>query len=633
MRQQVRSLGWVLLLGICGAAGHAADMYNGAELSIPTLTIGAGTYSDVIVVPAKILSVARGAANGSVDSYDPANGQLFIPSVIVGSTTYTNVTITVETLVSIGSVTGVDTFNGTQIVIPTVQLLNGPVYNTGLVTVGKIISAGGGMPNNIRDVFDIANFELTIAAIEYNGKIYTNAVVYCAYATVAGEGIPVPSVVGDTEAAASAALTAIGLAVGTVTPQFSSTVANGDIISQSPIAGTDVLSATAINLAISSGTAPPPPESVLYSFGGPNSNKDGVNPIFLMQGPSPAYNFYGTTPLGGPSNNGTVFELTAAGQESTIYAFPVPNSGTYSPNGLIVDGSLFYGTTASGGQQFMGGSGGGSLFSLTAAGVENQVYAFCGCIDSLGYFEGIQPNGLILSGGNFYGTTFTNGSNSSGTVFFVRPDGNGGVLYPFGATPTDGQLPVGNLIGVQGNNETTFYGATQAGGAHGDGTVFTVSSVSGVESTLYSFGSKSNDAQEPESGLTLATNGNFYGMTRSGGANNAGAIYQVTQLGIETVLYSFPAGGLSPNGILVQAPDGDLYGVTGSGGSLGYGTLFKITTSGTYSLLYSFYSSGANDAIMPSYLILGHDGNLYGLSIEGGTNGTGTIFRYNLSAQ
>ncbi len=33
---------------------------------------------------------------------------------------------------------------------------------------------------------------------------------------------------------------------------------------------------------------------------------------------------------------------------------------------------------------------------------------------------------------------------------------------------------------------------------------------------------------------------------------------------------------------------------------------------------------------MPSYLILGADGNLYGLSIEGGTNGTGTIFKYKL---
>jgi uncharacterized repeat protein (TIGR03803 family) len=631
VRQQVRSLGWVLLLGLCAVASHAADIYNGTELSIPTLIIGAGTYSDVVVVPASILSVARGAPNGSVDSYDPASGHLFIPSVSFGGTTYTNVTITVKTLVSIGSVTGVDTFNGTQIIIPTVQLLNGPVFNTGVVTVGKIISAGGGMPNNIRDVFDLSNFELTIAAIEYNGKIYTNAVVYCAYATVAGEGIPVPSVVGDTQAAASAALTAIGLAVGTVTPQFSSTVANGDIISQSPPAGTDVLSATAINLIISSGTAPPPLESVLYSFGGPSGNKDGLNPIFLMQGPSPAYTFYGTAPLGGPSNNGTVFQLTSAGKESTIYAFPVPNSGTYSPNGLIVDGSLLYGTTASGGQQFMGGSGGGSLFSLTTAGVENQVYAFCGCIDNLGYFEGIQPNGLILSGSNFYGTTFTNGSNSSGTLFFVQPDGNGGVVYTFGAGATDSQYPVGNLVQVQGNNETTFYGAAQAGGAHGAGTVFSVNSASGVESILYSFGASSHDAQEPESGLIRATNGNFYGMTRLGGTNNTGAIYEVTQGGAETVLYSFPAA-VAPNGILVQASDGNLYGVTGAGGSLNYGTIFKITLAGAYSTVYSFYENGGVDAIMPSYLILGHDGNLYGLSLEGGTNGTGTIFRYNLSA-
>jgi len=543
------------------------------------------------------------------------------------------VTITVKTLVSIGSVEGVDTFDGTQIIIPTVQLPNGAVFNTGIVRVGRIISTGGGMPHYIRDVFDLGTFQLTIAAIQFKGKVYTNAVVSASYATVAAAGIPVPSVVGDTQAAASAALTAIGLTLGTVTPQSSNTVASGDVISESPPAGSDVPNGYAINLAISSGVAPPPAESVLYSFGGPNANTDGVNPIFLMQAADG--NFYGTAPLGGASNNGTVFKLTSGGNHSTLYAFPVPNSGTYSPNGLILDGNTLYGTTASGGQQFMGGSGGGSLFSLTAAGVEKQVYAFCGCIDNLGYFEGIQPNGLILSGSNFYGTTFTNGQNSSGTVFFVQANGNGGVVYSFGATAHDAQHPVGNLIPVQGNNETTFYGVTQGGGTNGTGTVFSVNSVSGAESILYNFGATSgHDAQEPESGLVRANNGNFYGMTRLGGANNTGAIYEVTQSGIETVRYSFPAAvnghDPQPNGVLVQAPDGNLYGVTAYGGSQNYGALFKISLTGTYSLVYSFYENGGYDAIMPSYLIVGADGSLYGLSIEGGTNGTGTIFKYKL---
>lgn len=641
MCQRIRSLGWVLLLSIFGTASYAADTYNGTELSIPTLIIGAGTYSDVVVLPAAILSIAHGEPDGGVDSYDPANGQLFIPSVLVGSTTYTNVTITVKTLVSIGSVAGVDTFSGTQIIIPTVQLLNGPVFNTGVVTVGRIISAGGGMPNNIRDVFDLANFQLTIAAIEYNGKIYTNAVVYCAYATVAGEGIPVPSVVGDTQAAASAALTAIGLAVGTVTPQFSGTVADGDIISQSPPAGADVLSGTAINLAVSSGTAPPPPppaESVLYSFGGPNSNTDGLNPNFLTQAPPPnpgqVGDLFGTARLGGLNNNGTVFELTLGGTESKVYTFPSPTtSGSYEPISLINIGNsgTFWGVTDGGGTY-----GGGTLYQLTTAGVETAIYNFCGCIDSLGYSEGEGPNGLIEgSDGDFYGTT-QGGSDSSGTVFKIPQNGLGSVLYTFGSKAHDGAVPFGNLILV--SKDALFYGVTDQGGTNGTGTVFTVT-YTGVETVLHSFGQSGGpDAQVPAGALVQdTTTGNFYGLALSGGTNNTGAIYEITPAGVETVLYSFPlpvnSAYPTPTGALIFATDGNLYGVTGNGGSLNYGTIFKITPTGSFSTVYSFYENGGVDAIMPSYLIQASDGNLYGVSLEGGTNGTGAIFRYNLSAQ
>ena len=628
MRQQVGSFLWVLLLSLCGAAGYASDTYNGTDLTIPTLIIGAGTYTDVVVVPDAILNVGHGAASGSADSYDPANGQLFIPSVLVGSTTYTNVTITVKTLISVGSVAGVDTFNGTLIVIPTVQLLNGPVFNTATVTVGRIISAGGGMPENIRDVYDSANRQLTIAAIQYNGRIFTNPVVYVEYATVAGEGIPVPSVVGDTQAAASAALTAIGLTLGTVTPQSSSTVPSGDVISQSPPAGSDVPSAYAINLAISSGVAPPPPESVLYSFGAATGNTDGANPTFLMQGPDPVPgqpgNLYGATPVGAANNNGTLFELTLGGTDSTLFTFPHPASpGSYDPNGLLVDGANFYGTTDGGGAY-----GGGTLYSLTQGGVETDLYDFCGCLDNHSYFEGVAPNGLIQSGANFYGTT-QGGQDSSGTVFLIPPNGQGQVLYAFGSKANDGQAPVGSLILANGN----FFGVTDRGGTNGTGTVFSFNSTSGIEVVLYSFGpSGGSDAQVPAGALVQATNGNFYGMTLSGGTNNTGAIYEITPAGNETVVYSFgpPVNSQNPTptGALIQATDGNLYGVTEYGGSQNYGTIFKISPTGTFTTVYSFYENGGDDAILPTDLIQATDGNLYGTSLEGGAHGTGAVFKY-----
>jgi DNA-binding beta-propeller fold protein YncE len=65
--------------------------------------------------------------------------------------------------------------------------------------------------------------------------------------------VAVPSVLGQTQAAATTAITGVGLVVGTVTQQSSSTVASGYVISESPAAGTNVGSASAVNLVVSTG--------------------------------------------------------------------------------------------------------------------------------------------------------------------------------------------------------------------------------------------------------------------------------------------------------------------------------------------------------------------------------------------
>src|SRR5437764_547513 len=72
----------------------------------------------------------------------------------------------------------------------------------------------------------------------------------------------VPNVVGQTQAAATSAITSAGLTAGTVTMQSSTTVASGSVISESPAAGTSVAMASAVNLVVSSGAPPPPPVAV-----------------------------------------------------------------------------------------------------------------------------------------------------------------------------------------------------------------------------------------------------------------------------------------------------------------------------------------------------------------------------------
>ena len=68
--------------------------------------------------------------------------------------------------------------------------------------------------------------------------------------------VVVPSVVNQTQAAATSALTGAGLTVGTITKSSSATVPSGSVISQTPIAGTSVAAGSAVALVISTGPAP-----------------------------------------------------------------------------------------------------------------------------------------------------------------------------------------------------------------------------------------------------------------------------------------------------------------------------------------------------------------------------------------
>jgi uncharacterized repeat protein (TIGR03803 family) len=95
--------------------------------------------------------------------------------------------------------------------------------------------------------------------------------------------------------------------------------------------------------------------------------------------------------------------------------------------------------------------------------------------------------------------------------------------------------------------------------------------------TLCSFCSQSGcaDGEEALAGLVQATNGDLYGTTASGGANNGGTVFKITPSGTLTTLYSFTCPGVfgdcadgqvaGPSG-LVQATDGDFYGTTSYGG-------------------------------------------------------------------
>jgi beta-lactam-binding protein with PASTA domain len=79
--------------------------------------------------------------------------------------------------------------------------------------------------------------------------------------------ITVPNVVGQTQAAATSAITGAGLTLGAVTTQTSATVVAGSVISESPSAGASVATSTAVALVVSSGAPITVPNVVGLSQG------------------------------------------------------------------------------------------------------------------------------------------------------------------------------------------------------------------------------------------------------------------------------------------------------------------------------------------------------------------------------
>jgi len=310
-------------------------------------------------------------------------------------------------------------------------------------------------------------------------------------------------------------------------------------------------------------------ETVLYSFTG--TGGDGENPYGGLVRDAQG-NLYGTTVNGGTSGKGTVFELDTTGKETVLHSFTDAPDGALPKAGLVQDtqGNL-YGTTSLGGPQ-----GDGTVFKLDTTGKETVLYSF----GSVGGDGGIPIAGLVLdTQGNLYGTTYTGGTVGDGTVFKVDMTGKETVLHSFTDSP-DGSEPY--YAGVVRDAQGNLYGTTVYGGGMPPlGTVFKVDAT-GKETVLYSFTAVNGDAAHPEAGLVQDAHGNLYGTTIGGGADGNGTVFKVDTTGKETVLYSFTGtkgDGAAPQAGLVLDMQGNLYGTTTGGGASGHGTVFKLASA------------------------------------------------------
>jgi uncharacterized repeat protein (TIGR03803 family) len=327
---------------------------------------------------------------------------------------------------------------------------------------------------------------------------------------------------------------------------------------------------------------------------------------------------------------------------TTLHSFDYTD-GAYLVAGLVQanDGYL-YGTTESGGAY-----GYGTVFKVTPGGTLATLHSF-------NITDGAYPDGTLVqaTNGDLYGTTFEGGNTGDncpllgpgggcGTVFKITPGGTLTMLHSFDVT--DGAYPIAGLVQDTDGN---FYGTTGHGGASGNcvggcGTVFKMTP-NGTLTTLHSFAGA--DGAHPSAGLVQATNGDFYGTTRNGGAkvctvgkqnHTCGTVFKITPSGTLTTLHNFDhTDGARPYAGLVQAANGDLYGTTYYGGANGNcrgfcGTVFKITLGGTLTTLHSF--DNTDGAWPEGGLVQGTDGNLYGTTSYGANGqcgvGCGTVFK------
>ncbi len=172
-------------------------------------------------------------------------------------------------------------------------------------------------------------------------------------------------------------------------------------------------------------------QTLLYSFSGP----DGASPVAGLMRDS-AGDFYGTSTDGGAYGRGTVFKLATNGTETVLYSF-MGNPDGQAPDGNLIGDQAgnFYGTTGLG-----GGSDDGTVFKLDKNGNETLLHVFRGQPDGQGSYAGLVED----SAGNLYGTTEFAGEWGFGTLFKVDPTGKE-TVHSFTNTP-NGSYPVAGLI-------------------------------------------------------------------------------------------------------------------------------------------------------------------------------------------
>jgi uncharacterized repeat protein (TIGR03803 family) len=335
---------------------------------------------------------------------------------------------------------------------------------------------------------------------------------------------------------------------------------------------------------------------------------------------------YGTLLLPA-SIDGGVYSIGTDGSGFTVHALPL--------QALIISGMIegqdgrLYGTTFGGGAH-----DGGTVFGINKNGSGFAVVHHFGSAA----FDGLQPLAEPLEGndGQLFVTTPGGGTANAGVVCRMSKSGAGFfVLHHFPALGTnDGRIPNGRLWEGPGGY---LYGTTEAGGVGGEedlfggfGVVYRVSTDGDIYSVVRRFEGGVSDGQRPKN-VFVGADGLLYGTSQNGGfARSVDGIFRMGTTGDNfTLVFTWVTSdnqSIQLNGI-VESTDGNFYGTSGAGGANNAGQTFKVRPNGTqYQNLHEFSSTGS-DGSNPWALVLDGDGTFYGSTLAGGANDAGTIYK------
>lgn len=289
---------------------------------------------------------------------------------------------------------------------------------------------------------------------------------------------------------------------------------------------------------------------------------------------------YGVTYAGGSKGNGTIFEYDPVTSVlSKKSDFTGANGGHPDEGHLVEFNNKIYGVA------YPADTCTGGFFSLFEFNNQTNSLISKACYVAEWGHIFLRPI-MVASDGKFYGFAERGTTDSNGILYRYDPSTNNFENLK-SISDKDG---IGYPNGLVQTSNDRFYGITYAAFGPSTGSIFEYGSKTGTFVVKQKFGEKDLNGSEPES-IINGLNGTLYGTTKAGGVNGKGTIFEFdTAKDLFVKKYDFDGvNGSTPIDSLLLAADGNLYGVTSQGGTFDQGVLFQYNVDkNTFTKLYDF---------------------------------------------